>query len=337
MEGVPYDWSDYLISEGLSDMMPTGSGLHGGQAGQVGGGSGSGLSVTDLDCSWNSSASRMIQAGETAGCPSTAMHAWHNPPIASQYEIYDADGSQGYDIAGCVRSECAEDLPQVAPNDETIPSEDQYRTQSSAGNLEPSEAGINSFSSQQVLGSIVSQTETDREVSKLGPDELKVLVPDQACHCATCLDGYTLSHHELRWALKDEAPAWTARTLSCRVTGCQWTTKDEPTILILTNFGLLIRHEGQRERHHDKGGKWRCLEAGCKVVTKRWMDLLRHTTSKHCIKPRDLKCPVLECKYHHVDFSRKDKLKSHVEKVHKGVPQPAKRNQAIKPKVKDHA
>ena len=282
----------------------------------------------------------MTEVGDTAECLSAPMNAWHNPPLASQYEIYDADGSQGYDVAGCVHSECAEDLAQVAPKDETIPSEDQYRTQSSAGNLELSEAGINSIPSQQVLGSTVSQTETDREVSKLGPDELRVLIPDQTCHCATCLRGYTHSHPELRLTSGNETPAWTARKLSCRVTGCQWTSKDQSySILGYTNFGMLLRHEGYcgRAEHYGKPGEWRCREIDCKFVTKRWNDFLRHSTSKHCIKPRDLKCPVLECRYHHVDFSRKDKLKSHVEKVHRGNPQSAKPNQAIKPKVQDHA
>lgn len=287
----------------------------------------------ELGFPWNRSASRMIQSGDTAECLSTPMHAWHNPPLASQYETYDADGLQGHDIAGCVHSDCAEILAQVAPNDETIASKDQYQTHGSTSTLEPSEAGINSVPSQQVLGSAVSQTKTDRDVSKLGPDELKVLLPDQACRCATCLDGYR-PHREL---LRDE---WTAQVLSCRVTGCQWTTKGEPHAYANdNNFVKLLSHEGYfgRNGHYGKPGEWRCREVGCKLVTKRWDDFLRHSTSKHCIKPKDLKCPFLECKYHHIGFTRKDKLKSHVDKVHKGNPHTGKQNQAIKPKVKDHA
>ena len=268
------------------------------------------------------------------------MHTWHDPQFASQYETYDADQPQGYNIAAGLHSECAEELAQVASNDETIPSEDQYRTHSSDSTLEPSEAGIRSVPSQQGLGSTVSQIETDQYVSKLGPDELKALVPNQTCHCATCLLGYReKSHPGLQWAPRDEAPAWTARTLSCRVTGCQWTTKVE---LILppetTNFGKLSLHERyERESHYGKPGEWRCREIDCKFVTKRWNDFLRHSTSKHCIKPRDLKCPFLECKYHHVDFSRKDKLRSHVDKAHKGISRPGKPSQTIKPKTNDYA
>ena len=300
----------------------------------------SGFPATGLDPPQIPSASRMTQGSDNAEYLSTPGDAWHDPPLTSQYETYDADGSQGYDIAGCVHSECAEDLSQVAPNDETIPSEDQYRTQSSAGDLELSEAGINSIPSQQVLGSTVSQTETDREVSKLGPDELKVLVPEQACHCVTCLNSYRHSRDDLRRVAGSEAPAWTARTLSCRVIGCQWTTEDEShRYSFRTNFGTLVHHEGYggRAEHYGKDGEYKCREIDCKCVTQRWEDFLRHSTSKHCIKPKDLKCPFLECKYHLIDFSRKDKLKSHVEKVHKGVSQPAKPNQAIKPKAKDHA
>ena len=303
-------------------------------------GSRSGLPVTDLHSPQNHSASRMIQAGDTAECISTPMYAWHDPQLASQHETYSADQSQGYDIAGCVHSDFTQDLAQVTSNDGTNPSEDQYRTHSSANTPKPSEARISSVPSQQVLGSTVSQTETNLDVSKLDPDELKVLVPDQTCHCATCLDGHRLSHNELRWCPRDEAPAWTARTFSCRVTGCQWTTKDESHWEEKrTNFGKLLNHEGYSERghHYGKPGEWRCPEVGCKFVTKRWKDFLRHSTSKHCIKPKDLKCPFLECKYHHIDFSRKDKLKSHVDKVHKGTHHPGKPNQTIKPKPEDHA
>ena len=270
------------------------------------------------------------------------MHTWHNLQLASQYQTYDADQPQGYNIAAGLESECAEDLAQVPPNNETIPSEDQDRSHGSTITLEPSEIGIDSFPSQQVLVSTVSQTETDRDVSKLGPDELKVLLPNQACHCVTCLKSYEGSHDELKWHSRDEAPAWIARTLSCRVTGCQWTTKDEDGphwFSRRTNFGKLLYHEAcsRRGYHYGKPGEWRCREIDCKFVTKRWNDFLRHSTSKHCIKPRDLKCPFLECKYHHIDFSRKDKLKSHVDKVHKGTPLPGKSNQTIKPKAKDHA
>ena len=264
------------------------------------------------------------------------MHTWHNPPLPSQYETYDADESQRYDITGCVHSDCADNLAQVAPNVETIANEDKYPTQSSAGTLEPSEAGIDSVPSQQVLGSAVTQTETNRNVSKLGPDELKVLLPEHACTCATCLQG------SRRWwdvkPTEDQVLALTGRILSCRVTGCQWTTGSH-TVRLRDNYSDLLFHEGRlgRKDHYGKRGEWRCREIGCKFVTKRWEDFLRHSTSKHCIKPRDLKCPVVECKYHHIDFSRKDKLKSHVDKVHKGTPRPGKSNQSIKPKAKDHA
>ena len=265
------------------------------------------------------------------------MHGWHNPPLASQYEIYDTDGSQGHDIARCVHSDCAEDLAQVAPNDETIASKDQYQTHGNTSTLKPSESGYNPFPSQQVLGSAVFQTETDRDVSKLDPDELKILLPEQACHCATCLSSY--APFRPRDSFQDGDPAWTAWILSCRVTGCQWTTEDRLGPWLSDNFRNLNHHEGWggREGHYGKPGKWRCREIGCKFVTKRWTDFKRHASTQHCIKPKDLKCPVPSCKYHLIDFSRKDKLKSHVDKAHKGNPHPGKQNQAIKPKVKDHA
>lgn len=36
MEAAPFDWNDYLSSEGLSDIVPTGLNMQGGQAGGVG-------------------------------------------------------------------------------------------------------------------------------------------------------------------------------------------------------------------------------------------------------------------------------------------------------------
>ena len=265
------------------------------------------------------------------------MHAWHDSQLASQYETYDADQLQGYSITPGLHSECAEDLTQVASNDEAITSTDHYRTHANTSTLEPSEVGVNPVPSPQVLGLAVSHTETYRDVSQLDPDELRALLPEQACHCATCLVGYD------NWKTRSElwrngSPVLTGRTLSCRVTGCQWTTESH-TSPHHNDVPELLIHEGfsGREEHYGEPGEYKCREAGCKRVTKRWEDFLRHSTSKHCIKPKDLKCPFLECKYHHIDFSRKDKLKSHVDKVHKGTHHSREANQAIKPKVKDHA
>ncbi|KAL9138609.1 MAG: hypothetical protein Q9175_000182 [Cornicularia normoerica] len=221
------------------------------------------------------------------------MHAWHNQQLASQHSFYNADDLQEYNIAGRIHSNREGDLARVDFNNDTI------------------------------------STETGRDVSTLGSQELKTLVSEQVCTCATCLDWYPSGSYSLPKGHRN----WSFPTFACRVTGCQWTTKEDVDDLNMLH--KLLKHESYwgRQDHYGKPGDYRCREVGCKFVTKRWTDFKRHSSSKHCIKPTNFECPVLGCKYHHIGFSRKDKLKSHVDNVHKGYSQPGKPNQAIKPKV----
>ena len=75
-------------------------------------------------------------------------------------------------------------------------------------------------------------------------------------------------------------------------------------------------------RNHEKDhfcheGQFRCKEDRCVYGAKRWSDLRRHYTSKHCLNPKTkFPCPEIGCKYSgNNGFTRKDKLKSHREKV----------------------
>ena len=75
------------------------------------------------------------------------------------------------------------------------------------------------------------------------------------------------------------------------------------------------KHEKNHFRHD---GQFRCIEDRCVYGAKRWSDLKRHYTSKHCMNPKTkFPCPEIGCKYGGDNgFTRKDKLKSHREKVH---------------------
>lgn len=262
------------------------------------------------------------------------MQVWHHQQFADQQNAYNLDESQEYDISERTHLDRESALTLVALKNDTTASKDQDRRHGSVSNLETSEAGYGQVPSQQALGSAVSQSETGRDVPTQDSQELKSLVPDQVCTCAACLWSYWCPSHLERESGHPERLSW---KFGCRITGCQWTTDDVPQdIRGSSALQWLLWHESLRS-HYGKPGDCRCLETGCKFVTKRFRDLLRHSSSKHCIKPQIFKCEVLDCKYHETGFARKDKLTRHHQNVHQGKPQPGKANQAIKPKVKDGA
>ena len=83
------------------------------------------------------------------------------------------------------------------------------------------------------------------------------------------------------------------------------------------------KHEKNHFRHE---AQFRCIEDRCVYGAKRWSDFKRHYTSKHCLNPKTkFPCPGIGCKYGgNNGFTRKDKLKSHREKVHEKVAKPEK-------------
>ena len=80
---------------------------------------------------------------------------------------------------------------------------------------------------------------------------------------------------------------------------------------------------GWHEKSHYKQ-YWKspfcCPVTNCRFSTKRWPDLCRHTTAKHCNNPAKFECSVIGCKYHGEGngFTRKDKLRDHCRKMHRG-------------------
>ena len=64
---------------------------------------------------------------------------------------------------------------------------------------------------------------------------------------------------------------------------------------------------------------YKCPEDQCRSKYKDFKGMLRHYQAKHCAKPPRYPCNVFNCKYSADNgFLRKDKLKSHYQKVHAG-------------------
>ncbi|CAF9928521.1 hypothetical protein IMSHALPRED_007673 [Imshaugia aleurites] len=151
----------------------------------------------------------------------------------------------------------------------------------------------------------------------------------RTCTCPICLDLHT------NWFASNAlSSGMVPRHFSCRLPACDWTARglDGATASRYTN--ALLRHE---ESHFGRKGRYVCLEEHCQYVTKRWGDLTRHYGSKHCTNNvRRFMCPVLWCKYSRAGFARKDKLQSHVRKVHRGEAKSGVgAGQAIRPKGQD--
>lgn len=99
-------------------------------------------------------------------------------------------------------------------------------------------------------------------------------------------------------------------TSSCRFPGCN---------TALASWHNAI-HEKTHYRTHQHGSPhYGCIEQHCSFTTKRWPDLIRHYTVRHCTSPKKFPCPVPWCKFSGENgFARKDKLKSHHKNVHAG-------------------
>lgn len=135
------------------------------------------------------------------------------------------------------------------------------------------------------------------------------------CSCITCLDLGS----ERVWS-------WTFNHTDypCRLSDCNFNARPGSQIYCeYTNQLATRKHEKNHFRHE---GQFRCIEDRCVYGAKRWSDLKRHYTSKHCLNPKTkFPCPEIGCKYGgNNGFTRKDKLKSHREKVHEKSARPEK-------------
>ena len=161
--------------------------------------------------------------------------------------------------------------------------------------------------------------------------------PSEECACIVCLAIGTFNG-ALRGPYK------------CRVASCNWSASAESQYpFITTIIEQRVVHEifittitEQRvvhEQSHYRQGPttfqtpFSCLVENCRFSSKRWPDLYRHTSAKHCLNPARFACSVIGCKYSGEGngFTRKDKLTSHYNNMHKGQKVPGQAVRAIKP------
>ena len=127
------------------------------------------------------------------------------------------------------------------------------------------------------------------------------------CSCITCID--LGSRREYMWNVDNYH-------YRCRLSDCNFRATHEGGYRYDGSGEAAARkHEKDHFRHERQ---LRCNEDHCVYSAKRWSDLKRHYTSKHCLNPKTkFPCPEVGCKYGGDNgFTRKDKLKSHREKVH---------------------
>ena len=146
---------------------------------------------------------------------------------------------------------------------------------------------INSNESQFSYHSDENADDLSSDISGQG-----VVNDSQGCTCMACL--------------LIGVPRQYSSGTPCRLLGCNY-------ICLESDY---IDHE--RSHYHEPGAThYFCLEQHCKFTSKRWPDLIRHYTVKHCKTPKRFPCPVPWCKYSGANgFPRKDKLKSHQRNVH---------------------
>jgi len=155
-----------------------------------------------------------------------------------------------------------------------------------------------------------------------GPPPKAILI--RPCACISCVEIGWFSH-PMNYTYHG-ARNYQPSHYQCRYPGCPEKK----------HFIDIAEHE---RSHFRVDGQYPCKEEHCKLTTKRWSDLKRHSSSKHCTSlKKPFPCPVLWCKYSGDNgFARKDKLSSHFKTVHGGMSVPGKANRSIKPKVGDRA
>lgn len=201
--------------------------------------------------------------------------------------------------------------------------------------LHPNDAGKCPLSFQTPINGIV---ESDLStVYSPGLQSPLVGVSDHAraeCGCLTCFSFGVKVDWKALYEWKRSEAQGESDLLTCRYPGCSY---------LFDSVRGSYRHWTYRpvhERSHfeavDASGvkKFHCNVESCNFSSKKWGDLLRHCTTKHCTNPniQIFPCPDLACKYAGANgFTRKDKLKSHLN-VHRGFAVPGKAPRALEPK-----
>ena len=149
---------------------------------------------------------------------------------------------------------------------------------------------------QSTPASVPSQATIDSPDS--GQDTSSIN-PGKKCDCIVCCKiGF--------WECNNPVPS------PCRLAGCN------------SNCFPWDHHERshfQRARgSKDPLSPFYCPVEKCNYSSKRWPDLQRHTTAKHCSSPAMFSCSVIGCKHSGEGngFTRKDKLTAHKRSMHQG-------------------
>ena len=182
--------------------------------------------------------------------------------------------------------------------------------------IDSSALDVHSVSKSGLRGAALSDLDIDNPVTD--PAQSSAQHPKKQCDCIVCL-----MTRQLGGSLTQYAHYFRETGYTCIIPGCS------------LRFGWYLFDCAQHVKGHFRlNQQFVCKEEHCGFVTKRWADLQRHYTAKHCTNPQKatFPCPIPWCKYSgNNGFARKDKFKSHYNNVHKGNNAPGKANRVMKP------
>lgn len=127
--------------------------------------------------------------------------------------------------------------------------------------------------------------------------------------------------------------------LHCHFGSCSWVTIVQPAWYGWSSVSHSIHEKTHyRQEPNNQCTPFVCPVEPCRFKSKRWQDLCRHTTAKHCDNPAKFACSVIGCKYNGESngFTRKDKLIAHYKNMHHGQKVPDQAVRAIKPAPASH-
>lgn len=154
--------------------------------------------------------------------------------------------------------------------------------------------------------------------------------PSKNCTCLVCLEIGVLDYSNYG-------------SKQCHFVGCDWTSPWETSKVLHSYYCermLRLDRASHAKAHYQQSpglkeplSPFYCPVENCRFNTKRWVDLQRHTTTKHCSNPVKFACSVIGCKHSGEGngFTRKDKLAAHYESMHRGQRVPGQVSRALQP------
>ena len=119
----------------------------------------------------------------------------------------------------------------------------------------------------------------------------------------------------------------------CHVVGCDWKSYCQLSKYMGQDRAAHAKTHYQQGQGPKESQPFHCLVKDCRYSAKRWLDLRRHTTTKHCKSPAMFECSVMGCRYHGEGngFTRKDKLTAHYRSMHNGQRIPGQVSRTLQP------